>query len=117
VALSLYLHAVVVDAKDPVGLAQFWADALGYETHSSDPGWAWITDPTGKRARMSFQYEREPKTSSNRLHLDLKTDDVDTEVQRLSQLGATVKKEFREPEETVIVMQDPEGNEFCVCSL
>jgi predicted enzyme related to lactoylglutathione lyase len=42
---------------------------------------------------------------------------VDAEVERLSQLGATVKKEFREPKETVIVMQDPEGNEFCVCSL
>jgi len=35
-------------------------------------------------------------------------------VKRLTQLGATVKREFREPWEIVAVMQDPEGNEFCV---
>lgn len=115
--MQVYVHAVVVDAKSPRNLARFWAEALGYEAHGDHPSWMWATDPSGKRVRLSFQYEREPKASSNRLHFDLKTDDVDAEVKRLSQLGATVKKEFREPEETVIVMQDPEGNEFCVCSL
>ena len=115
--IDLYVHAVVLDAKSPVALARFWAEALGYEANVQDEGWTWVTDPAGRRVRLSFQYEREPKAGSNRLHFDLKTHNVDAEVSRLTALGATVKREFREPEETVIVMRDPEGNEFCVCSL
>jgi predicted enzyme related to lactoylglutathione lyase len=107
--------SVVVDAKNPIGLSRFWAEALGYETVTDDDDWVQLAHPEEKQARISFQYEREPKASSNRLHFDFKTEDVDAEVARLSGLGATLKKEFREPEETVIVMQDPEGNEFCVC--
>jgi predicted enzyme related to lactoylglutathione lyase len=113
-SMPLVFHSVVIDAKNPIDLARFWAAALGFETVTEEEGWAQLADPSGKSARISFQYEREGKVSSNRLHLDLKAGDADAEAERLRRLGATVKREFREPEEIVIVMLDPEGNEFCV---
>ena len=55
----------------------------------------------------------EPKTAKNRLHFDLRAPDtMRAEVARLETLGATV---VRATSGSIwIVMQDPEGNEFCV---
>jgi glyoxalase superfamily protein len=53
----------------------------------------------------------EPKVAKNRMHFDLRAPvSVAAEVSRLEKLGATVV--HRHPGHTV--MQDPEGNEFCV---
>jgi hypothetical protein len=54
----------------------------------------------------------EPKTAKNRMHFDLRAPDGDVaaEVDRLAALGATVLRRG----EDLTVMQDPEGNEFCV---
>jgi hypothetical protein len=113
--MALWIGAVVVDSQNPTRLARFWADALGYEMHRSDDSWAWIADPAGGHVRLSFTYEREPKTSSNRLHFDLYAENMEGEVERLTGLGARYKRENREPGNDFVVMQDPEGNEFCVC--
>jgi hypothetical protein len=86
-----------------------------------------IVDPDGKLPRIYFQRVPESKIVKNRVHLDLnvsggrevpledKMKKVDEEVERLKGLGATV---FRpggvERDEYWVVLQDPEGNEFCV---
>jgi hypothetical protein len=52
----------------------------------------------------------------NRLHLDLIPDtDQEVEVARLESLGAT-RADIGQTDVSWIVMQDPEGNEFCVLS-
>ena len=54
---------------------------------------------------------QEPKTSTNRLHLDVRAPGtVRDEVRRLTGLGATVVRDG----EDLVVMADPDGNEFCV---
>jgi hypothetical protein len=88
-----------------------------------------VVDPEGKGPRLYFQRVPEPKTVKNRVHLDLNVGGgqatpmnerrkrVDAEVERLKTEGATV---FRPGEvdselgEYWVVMQDVEGNEFCV---
>jgi predicted enzyme related to lactoylglutathione lyase len=64
-----------------------------------------------------LQRVAEPKQGKNRMHLDIKTPDVDGEVDRLVTLGA--KRLSDAPMEQLgqrwVVMADPEGNEFCVC--
>ncbi len=40
-----------------------------------------------------------------------------TEVDRLVGLGAVLVREVDDPEDTYVVLLDPEGNEFCVCSV
>jgi predicted enzyme related to lactoylglutathione lyase len=84
-----------------------------------DPtGWAMLVPPDGAGPRLLFQ--RRPKTQpeSIPIHLDLKADDREAELERLTALGATVveTKSHRigDFEERWTVMRDPEGNAFCV---
>ncbi|WP_449476463.1 VOC family protein [Streptomyces abikoensis] len=87
-----------------------------------------IVDPAGRGPRVWFQQVPEPKTAKNRVHLDLKvgggrgvplatrTVRVTVAVDRLTAAGATVIRVMDEPEADYygVVLQDPEGNEFCV---
>ncbi len=60
---------------------------------------------------MWFNRVPEPKTAKNRLHFDLRAPGtLAEEVRRLANLGALVVHEG----EDIVVMQDLDGNEFCV---
>jgi len=48
------LRSVVVDCKDPKGLAAFYAGVLGGMVHAVDDTWVVLTDPDGRR--LAFQY-------------------------------------------------------------
>jgi hypothetical protein len=86
-----------------------------------------IVDPDGAGPRIWFQPVPEGKVVKNRLHLDIRVADraapletrreqVDTEVARLTGLGASVLRVLATPgvDHYGVTMQDPEGNEFCV---
>lgn len=123
---------VVIDCSDPRRLVEFWTAALHYERefptgdederrflaeHPELEGMAAAAiDPDWIGPRLYFQKVPEPKSSKNRVHLDLNVADLEAEIDRLVGLGATV---IRGPEtddvgETWAVLTDPEGNEFCV---
>lgn len=111
------------DCLDAVAVSDFWATALGYEVNhsrSNPPEMIELCDPIGHGHPLFFVNVSEPKTIKNRVHLDLVTDlSMGEEVERLVAAGAraiAVHKhptEFNDPYEWT-VMQDPEGNEFCV---
>jgi catechol 2,3-dioxygenase-like lactoylglutathione lyase family enzyme len=83
-------------------------------------------DPDGVGPRLFFQRVREPKTAKNRVHLDLAVGGgrstplegrrrrVAAAVERAVAAGATRVKAYDEPGQHWVVMQDPEGNEFCL---
>ncbi|MFC4492793.1 VOC family protein [Streptomyces ovatisporus] len=87
-----------------------------------------IVDPTGQGPRLWFQQVPEPKTVKNRVHLDVKvgggretplavrTRRVTDKVEELTAAGAAVVRIMDEPgmDYYCVVLQDPEGNEFCV---
>jgi Glyoxalase-like domain len=85
-----------------------------------------IVDPAGIGPRIYFQQVPEPKTVKNRVHLDVNVgggrdtpDDerrgrVNAAVERLLGAGATRLRACAEHGEYWVVMQDPEGNEFCL---
>ena len=118
------IREIVIDSLDPPVLARFWAAALdGYAVRPYDEaeitrlaamGRTPETDPgvalDGPGPIIFLQEMSEPKTGRNRLHFDLVGGPRAEEVERLCALGATVRDEH----ETYSVMQDPEGNEFCV---
>jgi hypothetical protein len=117
--VALRIEDLVIDCADPIGLAGFWAEALGFEVteQSQEEGEVWIVigQPGTKGLGLDFQQVPEGKAAKNRLHLDLRPLRTrDEEVERLRSLGATVLEGFGGPNATWIVMQDPEGNEFCV---
>ncbi|HYO31881.1 MAG TPA: VOC family protein [Nocardioidaceae bacterium] len=85
-----------------------------------------VVDPHGSGPRVYFQRVPEPKATKNRLHLDLGVSDgpgtdvalvreqVRPTVERLVSRGATTVGEVEEMGSFWVVLQDPEGNEFCV---
>ena len=118
--MSASLLAVVVDCHDPHRLADFWATVLAYEVAERKPGEVLASDPKGVGAPLCFMTAPEAKVMKNRLHLDVLADGpMGAEVSRLVAAGARVV-ELRQDRaavdhpETWTVMQDPEGNEFCV---
>ncbi len=62
------------DAADPQRLAAFWARALGYikEPGFDEPDNASIIDPAGHGPAIGFLAVPEPKTSKNRMHIDIR---------------------------------------------
>jgi hypothetical protein len=69
------------------------------------------TDPASG-PRLFFNAVPEPKAVKNRLHLDLVTEDYDTETERLTGLGARPLNEIKFPAARRTTFADPEGNEF-----
>ena len=108
---------LVLDCTDPEKLAAFWATALGIDRLGAAGQYVLLASPTGAIPKLLLQRVEEPKTAKNRMHIDIQTPDVDTEVARLEMLGATraEPKTRTEHGSRWVIMADPEGNEFCVC--
>ncbi|MDQ2836415.1 MAG: VOC family protein [Actinomycetota bacterium] len=115
--MTSHLHALCVDANDPLRLARFWAGVLSWEL-ADDPhdGIALLpSDDTGIRIR--FLATQEQKAGQNRMHFDLTStslEDQQQTVARSLELGARHLDIGQLPEEGHVVLADPEGNEFCV---
>jgi hypothetical protein len=85
-----------------------------------------LEDPAGVGPRIYFQRVPEGKVVKNRVHLDVNVGGgrrtpleerrvrVDAEVTRLIEAGATKLGPMSQNDEYWVVMQDPEGNEFCL---
>jgi hypothetical protein len=120
--VGLAPDTLTFDTGDPVRVATFWAAALGYDLVDPDPAGAYIADPSGQTRGIFFQPVPEPKTAKNRVHLDLRpSGTMREEVDRVRRLGAT-ELDLVEKDASAVdgqptfwtVMQDVEGNEFCV---
>ncbi|MGH2821196.1 MAG: VOC family protein [Actinomycetota bacterium] len=102
-----------------------WLAAMGIPEDRWNSAGA-VVDPEGKAPRLFFQQVPEPKTVKNRVHLDVNVGGepgtpveerrvrVDAEAERLLEAGATTVGPREEHGEYWVVMQDPEGNEFCL---
>jgi catechol 2,3-dioxygenase-like lactoylglutathione lyase family enzyme len=109
------IGSVVVDCNDFAGMLAFWREALGYVAwEPAEDGWVVLRDPAGANVNLSLQQVPEPRSGKNRLHLDLYTDDQAGEVERLLAIGATRHPRDPEPDDDFVVLEDPEGNLFCV---
>lgn len=124
------LADIVFDCARPSSLARFWAAALeGYQvapydddelsrlrsigvTDVEDDPTVLVEPTVGRGPRLWFQLVPEPKQVKNRVHLDLRADNVDDELDRLLSLGAHAFDD--QPSEDLVILQDPEGNEFCL---
>jgi predicted enzyme related to lactoylglutathione lyase len=108
---------LVLDCSDPERLAEFWAPALGYVNLGTAGSYVLLL-PNGKPGpKLLLQQVPEVKTVKNRMHLDFETADIEAEARRLEALGARRVRDdhIHEHGSSWILMNDPEGNEFCVC--
>ena len=111
----MHVGSVVIDCNDLPAMLAFWRQALGYVLRDPpDDDFAVLRDPQGRHVNVSLQVVPERRTGKNRLHLDLYTDRQEEEVRRLLALGATLHPRAPEPGDDFILLEDPEGNVFCV---
>ncbi|GAB3119435.1 VOC family protein [Streptomyces calidiresistens] len=135
---------ITFDCADPLRVARFWCEVLGYVLSPPPEGfagwddfvdslpagerspWAGCADPTGAGPRLYFQRVPEGKVAKNRVHVDVRAGIglvgeerlavLRAERDRLVALGAVCVRVMLadEENESCIVMQDIEGNEFCL---
>jgi predicted enzyme related to lactoylglutathione lyase len=107
------INEVVIDCADPAVLGRFWASLLGSPLDVRDDGWATVAaDPV----LIAFQRVPEGRTGpKNRLHLDVEDTDLSAAIAHAVELGATrLGDVIADDTGGMIVMADPEGNEFCL---
>ena len=105
------LAGFIIDCRteDLEGAAKFWSSALGYPLKDA------ATEPSAKYRQMEtgpdgLHIEVQDVQHESRVHLDIETDDIEAEVQRLEKLGARRIKQIH----TWWVMEAPTGQRFCV---
>ena len=111
-AMAAVIKSVSFDCADALTLAGFWAAALGTDVdEDATPERAYVEAAGWGGPNMWFTAVPEPRTAKNRMHFDLRSPAaMAEEVARLEALGATVIQRF----DGHTVMNDPEGNVFCV---
>src|SRR5688500_5895190 len=110
---------VAIDATDAEAAADFWRQARGYQRlYDRDP-FIVLGPPDGEdRPRFVIQRVDALSRDKNAVHVDLRVDDPDAEVDRLRSLGASVAWVIDDSERGSsqwTTMTDPQGLLFCVC--
>lgn len=118
-----------IDAADPIRLARFYEQLLGWSIveqegggagPAHEPAWAKLRSPDGL-LKIEIQHEPHyvrpvwPPESGNQLmmmHLDVGVSDLDAGVAWAEQCGA--QQAGHQPQDDVRVMLDPEGHPFCL---
>ncbi len=114
------LGNITFDCDDVLRVANFWSALLErpLDARSSEL-FASIGGADAARAEPAWYFAKvpEPKQAKNRVHLDLTAPEPHA-VDKLVRLGATVVGEHEVPggSHRWTVMQDPEGNEFCIAT-
>lgn len=112
----LIVGSVVIRVKDIEDQARFWTAALDYEAReprSSD--FVLLRPRSGDGVSVSLDAVASERVLPPRIHLDLYAEDQGAEVQRLMELGAREVHWDRKPADAdYVIMEDPEGNRFCV---
>lgn len=116
---------VALDTPDPVGLACFYCELLGWHVENADDDWVTIRGDAGTGAggggRLAFQLAADfvaptwPEPGvSQQVHLDLAVDDLATAGDHAESVGARrVHGPGREQDYWVYL--DPAGHPFCLC--
>lgn len=103
------LCTVIIDCEteDVATAATFWSKALGRAViaPAAESPYRALATPPGE-----IPCQVQAVTHTSRVHLDIETDDLDAEVQRLTALGAMEAERHA----TWVVMQAPTGQRFCV---
>ena len=112
------IAALAIDAVQPRPVADFWCAVLGWDVVEADHEGVSIAAPDGSWPTIDVLAVPEPKTTKNRVHLDLRAEGTTTaeELARLRSLGARVVDLGQGPDATWTVLADPEGNELCLLS-
>jgi catechol 2,3-dioxygenase-like lactoylglutathione lyase family enzyme len=118
----------VLDAADPVRLAAFYEQLLGWTMVEQEgpragfppeDGWVKLRGPSGDKIEFQWEAQYVPPTwptvpgeQQMMVHLDIGVDDLAQGVAWALECGATLAD--HQPQEGVRVMRDPAGHPFCL---
>ncbi len=105
------IHAITIDTANPQRLADWWSEALGIAI-GKDYGMIVQLEASASIPPIQFQKIENVPMERNRVHVDLRTPDLDEETARLAGLGATVLKKIELPQIRYTSFADPDGNLF-----
>jgi hypothetical protein len=109
------IGAIVIHCYEFDRMVDFWSQALHYlPREPASNGWVVLTDPYRHGPNLSLQQREHPKLRRSWLHLDLYAANSDREVARLLRLGAKRYPWRSEGPADFAVLEDPDGNLFCV---
>lgn len=111
----LRIQCITFDCENPAVPAEFWSKALDWPITIANDEEVVVEDPNGG-ADLLFLRNPDKRIVKNRIHLDLRPEDQDAEVKRLEALGAKKIEigQSADPDTSWVVMEDTEGNLFCV---
>ena len=115
--MASVLHEIAVDCGDAAAQAAWWSRVLNWPAVYDDGLWWMSSDGTEDAPLvLCFIAVPEGKMVKNRIHLDLSPSGCDQaeELERLLSLGARHKDIGQGPDVSWFVLEDPEGNEFCL---
>lgn len=112
----LVVGSIVIRVDDLRRQLEFWTAALGYAVREPvEEDFALLYPKEGAGPNISLDAVASPRVLPPRIHLDLYAEDQQEEVRRLIALGASeVQWDKRPTDADYIIMEDPEGNRFCV---
>ena len=120
VPIPVAIGSIVIRCFEFERMVAFWRAALGYEIGHADPngGFVILRDPNGRGSNLSLDQTPAPRTGKRGwIHLDLYTTAQREEVERLVGLGARRYPWRYPPGADYVVLEDPDGNLFCVCDV
>lgn len=108
--------SIVLRVDDIERQKRFWEEALNYAPREDGSDDFVVLTPTeGDGPNLTLDRVDSKVQIPPRIHLDLYADDQEAEVQRLVRLGAReVHWDKRPPDADYVILEDPEGNRFCV---
>ena len=111
----LSIQCITFDSENPSIPGKFWSEALGWRISISNDEEVVVENPNGG-ADLLFLKNPDPRMVKNRVHLDIRPENQTVEVARLENLGAKRIEigQSKDPRTSWVVMEDPEGNIFCV---
>jgi catechol 2,3-dioxygenase-like lactoylglutathione lyase family enzyme len=114
------IGSVVIRCYEFERTSAFWKDALQYRVIHADPngGFVILADPHGRGPNVSVDQAPAKRTGKRGwIHLDLYTTKQRTEVERLVRLGARRYPWRYGPNADYVVLEDPDGNLFCIVAV
>src|SRR5579859_1006024 len=105
---------IVIDCSDLDRSSRFWSGVLGYTASPPVGAYCSLQPESGVGIDVLLQRVPDVKDRKNRLHFDLRTPDLESEVRRVADLGARLLTDRPVAEDGWLwhILADPDGNEF-----
>ena len=113
--MSIEFFGISVDCTDAAAVARFWGAVLGRQVAdgATSEDAVLLVEPEARSGpRLAFHRVPEKKVAKNRLHLDLISDSIDSESERLISLGAKKLRDVQDGDARWTTFVDIEDNEF-----